>query len=55
MLLFTKKDYLENLAFLILRILELETRKVCAIFVYKHTETIEYVNTFKKNTKFAGE
>ena len=40
---FTSKYYPENLAFLILRILELYTRKVCEMFVYKHTETIEYV------------
>ena len=26
-----------------LRILELYTRKVCEMFVYKYTETIEYV------------
>ena len=30
-------------AFLILRILEFYTRNVCKAFVYKHTETIEYV------------
>ena len=35
--------YPENFAFLILRILELYTRKACKMFVYKHTETIEYV------------
>ena len=33
----------ENVAFLILRILELFARKACEMFVYKHTETIEYV------------
>ena len=33
----------ENFAFLFLRILELYTRKVCEMFVYKHTETIQYV------------
>ena len=37
------KYYPENFAFLILRILELYTRKVCEMFVYKDTETIEYV------------
>ena len=37
------QKYPENSAFLILGILELYTRKVCEIFVYKHTETIEYV------------
>ena len=38
-----KKNYPENFLFLILEILELYTRKVCKMFVYKHTETIEYV------------
>ena len=33
----------ENFAFLILGILELCTRKVYEMFVYKHTETMEYV------------
>ena len=37
------KYYPENFVFLILGILELYTRKVCEMFVYKHTETIEYV------------
>ena len=37
------KYYTENFAFLIQGILELYTRKVCKIFVYKHTEAIEYV------------
>ena len=37
------KYYPENFAFLILGILELYTRKVCKMFVYKHTETIEHV------------
>ena len=32
----------ESFSFLILGILVLHTRKVCEIFVYKHTETIEY-------------
>ena len=32
-----------NTAFLILRVSELFARKVCEMFVYKHTETIEYV------------
>ena len=45
MFLFIWKYYPENFAFLTLRILELHTRKVCVMFVYKHTETIEY---FKK-------
>ena len=42
MFLYVKK-YSENFAFLILRILELFTRKVCEMFVYKYTETIEYI------------
>ena len=33
----------ENFAFLILGILEIYTRKVCEMFVYKYTETIESV------------
>ena len=36
-------NFLLNFAFLIRRILELFTCKVCKIFVYKHTEAIEYV------------
>ena len=43
MFLLIQKYYPENLAFLILWILELYTRKVCEIFIYKHTETIEYI------------
>ena len=38
-----KKEQPENFACLILRILELFGCKVCKMFVYKHTETIEYV------------
>ena len=33
----------ENFALLILKVFELNTLKVCKMFVYKHTETIEYV------------
>ena len=33
----------ENFTFLIVRILELYTRKVCEMFVNKHSETIEYI------------
>ena len=40
---FIRKKYAENFAFLFLRILELYNRKVCEMFVYKHTETTEYV------------
>ena len=46
MFLFIYKYYPENFAFLTLRILELYTRKVCVIFVYKRTETIEYVKKY---------
>ena len=35
--------YPENFAFLIQRIHELYTRKVCEMFAYKHSETKEYV------------
>ena len=43
MFMFIQKQYSENFAFLILGIIELYIRKVCEMFVYKHTETIEYV------------
>ena len=43
MFLFIWKYYSENFAFLILRILELFTRKVCEMFIYKHARTIEYI------------
>ena len=33
----------ENFTFLIVRILELYTRRVCEIFLDKHCETIEYI------------
>ena len=36
--LFIEKYYPENFAFLILRILELYTCKVCGMFVYKNTQ-----------------
>ena len=42
-LVFINKQYPENFVFLFLRTLELYTRKNCEVFVYKHTETIEYV------------
>ena len=41
-----------------LEIFELYNREVREIFVYRHTETIEYVKhlpTFKKITNFTGE
>ena len=43
MFVFVQKYYPENFAFLILKVFELFTRKVCEMLVYKHTETIEYV------------
>ena len=43
MFVFILKYYPENFAFLLLGILELYTRKICEKFIYKRTETIEYV------------
>ena len=43
MFVFKWKWHPENFAFLILGILELRTRKVREVFVYKNTETKEYV------------
>ena len=43
MFMFVQKYYPKNFALFILRMIELFTRKVCEMFVYKHTETIEYV------------
>ena len=43
MFVFIKKYYPTYFAFLILLILEIFTSKVCEMFVYKHTEAIEYV------------
>ena len=43
MIVFIQKQYPENFAFLILGIVELYTRRFCEMFVYKHTETVEYV------------
>ena len=37
------KEYPENSALLILKILKLFACDVCEMFVYKHTKTIEYV------------
>ena len=41
-----KCPYMFLFIFLILEILELYTRKVCYMFVYKHTETIEYIKNW---------
>ena len=38
-----KNNTPENFAFSFLRNIELYARKVCEMFVYKHTETIEFV------------
>ena len=43
MFVFKQKQYPKNFAFFILGIIEFYTRKVCEMFVYKHTETTEYV------------
>ena len=43
MFVFVYKYSPENFVFLILGIPELYTRKVCEMFVYKHTGTIESV------------
>ena len=43
MFVFIENFYPENFAFLILEILELYSRKVWEMFVYKHTETREHV------------
>ena len=43
MFLLIQKYYPENFVFLILGVLGLYTRKVFEMFIYKHTETIEYV------------
>ena len=40
---FIQKYYPENFVFLILEIVELHTRNVSEMFIYKHTGTIEYV------------
>ena len=40
---FKYKHYPENFAFLILKIIELYTRNICEMFVYKYEEAIEYV------------
>ena len=51
------KKYPENFAFAILEILELYTREVCEMFVYKHTETIQYVKNqpiFKEKYRLYG-
>ena len=42
MLQIIEKQYPENFTFLILKILELYTCKVCETPVYKHKETIEH-------------
>ena len=53
MFMFIQKYYPENFGFLILGILELYIRKVCKIFIHKHTEMniLKIILLFKKNTK----
>ena len=46
MSIFIQKEYPENSALLILKILRLNTGKVYEMFVYKHTETIEYMKKY---------
>ena len=43
MFVFIQKQYPENFACLIPGILESYTRNTCKMFVYKYTETIEYI------------
>ena len=43
MFVFIQKQYPENFAWLIRGILESYTRNACKMFVYKYTETIEYI------------
>ena len=38
-----QKQHPEDFVFKILRILKLFNRKLCEMFVYKYTETMEYV------------
>ena len=45
MFVFLYKKSPKHFAFLILVVLELYTLKVGKMFVYKHTETIEYVKS----------
>ena len=40
---FIQKYYPENFAFSILKIIELFTRNICKMFVYKHIDTIKCV------------
>ena len=47
-----KNNIFENFIFLILRMIELFTRKICEMFLYKLTETIEYVSKSQKLLKF---
>ena len=61
MFVFIQKKYPENFAFLFLKILELYTRKVCEMFVYKHfkrnVKTLQVNNSrilAIKNAKFPG-
>ena len=60
MFVFKQKQYPKNFAFFILGIIEFYTRKVCEMFVYKHTETIETLRVKNsrifsiKNAKVSG-
>ena len=54
---FTEKYYFEDFTLKHLLLFEICAREVCEKFVYKHSETIEYVKnlpTFKKIYKLYG-
>ena len=56
--LYIKKQYHTDCPLLYLSPFEICTPYICEMFVYKHTETIEYVEeqpTLNKNTNFTGE
>ena len=57
MLVFIQKQYPENFACLIRGILESYNGIACKMFVYKYTETIEYIKnepTFEEKYKLYG-
>ena len=43
MFVFIRKQYVEDFTVKYLLLFEICTRKICEKFVYKHSETIEYV------------
>ena len=46
--------YVEDFTLKHLLLFKIWARETCEKFVYKHTETIEYVKSFKKLTNFTG-